>query len=123
VNPRDLGSAVAAAVATLLGALALVPVFSSAAWMPPVAAAVVVVLAGGVLLRAAGPATWARLAGGRPVPRLLAGLGIALVPAGQLALLGCLLMALYAPTEAMAGVLPTREGVAQLAGVLSDGMA
>ena len=37
MNPRDLGSAVVAAVATLLGSLALTPVFASAAWLPPVA--------------------------------------------------------------------------------------
>ena len=123
MNARDLGSAVAAAVATLLGALALVPVFSSAAWIPPVAAAVVVVLAGGLLLRAAGPPLWARLTAGRPVPGVVSGMGTAVVPVGQLLLLGCLLTALYAPTEAVAGVVPTSGSLVQLAGVLSDGMA
>ena len=75
MNRRDLGSAVVAAVATLLGALALAPVFSSFAWLLPVVAAVVVVLAGGVLLRTAGPAAWAGLTGGRPVPGAVSGLG------------------------------------------------
>ena len=123
MNRRDLGCAVVAAVATLLGALALVPVYSSWAWLPPVAASVVVVLAGGLLLRATGPALWAAVAGGRPVPAVLGGVGVVLVPVGQLLLLACLLTALYAPARAVAGVLPTRESLTQLAGVLSDGMA
>jgi hypothetical protein len=123
MNQRDLGSAVVAAVAMLLGSLALTPVFSSAAWLPPVAAAVVVVLAGGLLLRAGGPAVWASLTGNRPVPRTLRGLGVAAVPVGQLLLLSCLLTALYAPDRAIAGVLPTRSALRQLVGVLADGTA
>jgi transglutaminase-like putative cysteine protease len=123
VSRRDLGSAVVAAVATLLGSLALLPVFSSSAWLLPVFAAVVVVLAGGVLLRTAGPAVWAALTGGRPVPGTASGVGVVLVPVGQLVLLACLLTALYAPARAVAGVLPTRASLLQLAGVLTDGMA
>ena len=48
----DVRRAVVAAVATMLGSVALTPVFSSAAWLPPVAAVVLAVLAGGLLLRA-----------------------------------------------------------------------
>ena len=123
MNPRDLGSAVVAAVAVLLGSLALVPVFSSAAWMPPVAAAVVVVLAGGLLLRAGGPPAWTALTRGRPVPRAVERVGVAAVPVGQLVLLACLLTALYAPDRAVLGVLPNRASLRQLVGVMTDGMA
>lgn len=123
MSGRDLGSAVAAAAATLLGSLVLLPVFSSLAWLPPAAAAVVVVLAGGLLLRAAGPTAWAVTTGGRPVPGVLAGLGVVLVPVGQLVLLTCLLTALYTPARAVAGVVPTRGSLRQLAGVLTDGTA
>ena len=123
MNPRELASAVGAAVATLLASLALVPVFSSTAWLPPVAAAVVVVLAGGILLRAAGPAGWSALTGGRAVPTWIRGTGVAAVPAGQLLLLTCLLTALYAPDRALLGFLPTRSSLGQLAGVLADGTA
>ena len=57
------------------------------------------------------------------MPGAVSGLGVALVPVGQLLLLACLLTALYAPDRAVAGVLPTRASVRQLAGVLTDGMA
>jgi transglutaminase-like putative cysteine protease len=123
MNQRDLGSAVVAAVAILLGSLALTPVFSSAAWLPPVAAAVVVVLAGGLLLRAGGPAVWASLTRNRPLPRVVRGLGVTAVPVGQLLLLACLLTALYAPDRSFAGILPTRTSVRQLVGVMVDGTA
>ncbi len=123
MNPQVLGTAVAAACATLLGSLALVPVFSSAAWLLPVAAAVLVVLAGGLLLRAAGPAVWTSLTDGRPVPGGAGRAGAALVPVGQLLLLTCLLTALYSPTRAVAGILPTRASLVQLAAVLADGVA
>ena len=68
MSGADVRSAGAAALATLLGACALTPVFSSAAWLLPVLAVVLVVLAGGLLLRVGGPALWARLGHGRPVP-------------------------------------------------------
>jgi transglutaminase-like putative cysteine protease len=123
MSQRDLGSAVVAAVAILLASLALTPVFASSAWLPPVAAAVVVVLAGGILLRAGGPAVWAGLTGSRPVPQPVRALGVAAVPVGQLFLLGCLLTALYAPDQALAGVGPTRGSVRQLVGVMVDGTA
>jgi transglutaminase-like putative cysteine protease len=123
MNPRDLGSSLVAAVAVLLGSLALVPVFASAAWMPTAAAAVVVTLAGGLLLRAGGPPVWAGLTGGRPAPRAVRALGVAAVPVGQLFLLCCLLTALYAPDRALAGVVPTRGSLRQLAAVMVDGTA
>ena len=120
---QDVGTATAAAVATLLGAFALTPVFTSGAWFPPVLATVVVVLAGGLLLRTAGPALWSRLSGRRLVPSRLGVLGVPLVPLGQLTLVCCLLTALYAPDGALAGILPTPTSLAALAGVLGDGSA
>lgn len=119
----EVRAGVVAATATLLGALALAPVFSSGAWFPPVLAVVVVVLAGGVLLRTAGPLAWGTLARGRPAPDRLVAAGVVLVPVGQLALVGCLLTALYAPQDALAGFVPTAASLADLAGVLADGGA
>jgi len=118
-----MSSAVAAAVATMLGACALTPVFATGGWFAPVFATVLVVLAGGLLLRTAGPALWVRLAGDRPVPAWLGALGVPLVPLGQLLLVGCLLTALYAPGNAFLGIVPTPTSVADLGGVLSDGAA
>ncbi|NYJ07725.1 transglutaminaseTgpA domain-containing protein [Petropleomorpha daqingensis] len=123
MNREDIGSAVAAAVATLLGAFALKPVYATGAWFPPVLATVVVVLAGGLLLRAAGPALWTRFAGDRPVPGKLGGLAVPLVPIGQMVLVGCLLTALYAPRDAFLGVIPTPTSIRALGAVLSDGSA
>jgi hypothetical protein len=121
VNGGDLRAAVAAAVATALGACALIPVFSSPGWALPVLAVVLVVLAGGLLLRLGSPAVWARATNGRPVPARLAAAGIALVPVGQLVLVLCLLTARYAPGDAVLGVLPTRESLVRLGSVLSAG--
>ena len=117
----DVRRSVAAAVATLLGALALTPVFSSWDWLPPVTAVVLAVLAGGLLLRAAGAAYTSR----RPAGRRSGGhrRSRLLVPAGQLLLLLCLLTALYAPSDALAGVLPTPSSLAGLGAVLTEGMA
>ncbi|MGY1603448.1 transglutaminaseTgpA domain-containing protein [Geodermatophilus sp. SYSU D00815] len=120
---QDTTSAVAAALATLLGAFALTPVFATAGWFGPVLATTVVVLAGGLLLRSAGPALWARVARGRPVPPRLGALAVPLVPLGQVALVGCLLVALYAPDAALLGVVPTPTALGDLAGVLADGSA
>ena len=50
-------------------------------------------------------------------------LGTGLVPIGQLALLLCVLTALFAPARAVSGVVPTRRSVAQLAAVFADGTA
>jgi transglutaminase-like putative cysteine protease len=123
MNGADVRAAGAAALATVLGAFALSPVFSSAAWLPPVLAVVLVVLAGGLLMRVGGPALWARLTHGRPVPGRIAAAGVALVPFGQLLLVLCLLTARYAPGEAVAGVLPTQGSLVQLVAVLSEGAA
>ena len=123
MNREDIGSATAAAVATLLGAFALKPVYATGAWFAPVLATVVVVLAGGLLLRAAGPALWTRFAGDRPVPSRLGGLAVPLVPIGQIVLVACLLTALYAPGDAFLGVIPTPTSLGALGAVLSDGAA
>ncbi|MCW2533640.1 MAG: Transglutaminase-like enzyme predicted cysteine protease [Blastococcus sp.] len=123
MSGADVRSAGAAALATVLGACALTPVFSSAAWLLPVVAVVLVVLAGGLLLRVGGPALWARLASGRPVPGRVGALGVALVPVGQLLLVFALLTARYAPGGAIGGVIPTRASLAELAGVLANGGA
>jgi hypothetical protein len=123
VSRQDLRAAVAVALATLLGACALAPVYSSPAWLPPVLAVVLVVLAGGLLLRTGGPAGWARVTAGRPLPGVVAGAGVALVPVGQLLLLTCLLTALFAPGRAVWGVLPTWSSLAALLQVMADGMA
>jgi hypothetical protein len=121
VTDQDVRAAGAAAVATLLGAAALTPVYTSAAWLPPVVAVVLAVLAGGLLLRAGGAAALAGLTRA-PSPRLSA-LGAALVPVGQLALVLCVLTALFAPARAVVGVLPTGASLRQLAAVLSEGLA
>src|SRR3954469_18630585 len=119
----DVRSAVAAAAATLLGACALTPVYTTGLWFPPVFAVVAVVLAGGLLLRLGGAALWGWARPGRPVPEWIAGAWVSVVPLGQLFLVLCLLTARFAPTKAFAGVLPTPSSVAALGSVLSDGSA
>ena len=123
MNGADVRSAGAAATATILGACALSPVFSSAAWFLPVVATVLVVLAGGLLLRVGGAALWARLTHDRPVPGRLGAVGVALVPLGQLFLVLALLTARFTPADAFAGVIPTPTSLADLAAVLADGSA
>jgi transglutaminase-like putative cysteine protease len=123
MTAEDRRTAGAAAAATALGAFALSPVYASRAWLPPVLAVVLVVLAGGLLLRAGGPALWARATPGRPAPGRLSAAGVVLVPFGQLFLVVCLLTAMYAPGDAIAGVLPTRDSLAHLGGVLAEGSA
>jgi transglutaminase-like putative cysteine protease len=123
MSGADVRSAGAAALATLLGACALTPVYSSLAWLLPVASVVLVVLAGGLLLRVGGPALWGRLAGGRPAPGRLAALGVVLVPVVQLLLVLSLLTARYAPDEARLGVIPTKRSLAGLMSVLTEGGA
>ena len=123
MSGADVRAAGAAALATLLGAFALVPVYSSLAWLLPVVAVVLVVLAGGLLLRVGGPALWSRVRRGRPVPVPLAAVGIAVVPIGQLFLVLALLTARYAPDKAFFGVLPTRTSLGHLADVLTLGGA
>jgi transglutaminase-like putative cysteine protease len=119
----DVRVAVAAAVATLLGSLSLVPVFAGFDWFPPVLAVVLTVLAGGLLLRAGTPALWVRFLPDRPVPPRLAAAAVGLVPFGQLALVLCLLTALYAPHDAWLGFLPTPTSFGDLSDVLLDGSA
>jgi hypothetical protein len=121
MNGADVRSAAAAALATVLGACALTPVYSSLAWVLPVVSVVLVVLAGGLLMRVGGPALWARLADGRPVPGRLAAVGLVLVPLGQLVLVLALLTARYAPGRARLGIIPTKRSLAALMSVLEEG--
>jgi len=123
MSAADVRGAGAAALATLLGACALTPVFSSADWLVPVVAVVLVVLAGGLLLRVGGPAVWARMAHGRPAPARVAAVGVALVPLGQLFLVLALLTARYAPAHALFGVVPTRASLRALSVVMANGGA
>ena len=115
----DVAPAVSAAVATMLGAFALTPVFSGAAWVLPAAAVVGAVLAGGLVLRR----LVQRPAGSRGAPHLTPGLGVVLVTVGQVALVVCVLTARFTPDRAWAGLLPTPGSLAALAGVLGDGVA
>jgi hypothetical protein len=123
MNDSDVRSAGAAAVATLLGAAALTPVYTSTAWLAPVLAVLLTVLAGGLLLRVGGAALWAVLTRGRTPGARVSALGVALVPVGQVLLLLAVLTALFAPAEAIAGVFPTSGSLEQLVGVLGDGSA
>ena len=119
MSRTDVRTPVLAALATILGACALSPVFATGAWFPPVLAAVAAVLAGGLLLRAAGT----RLTSGGVAPRPLGILGALLVPIGQLLLVIGVLTAGFASDGAVAGVLPTPESLTRLAGVFADGTA
>jgi hypothetical protein len=123
VTGPDLRSAVAAAAATLLGAAALFPVFTSAAWLRPVLAVVLAVLAGGLLLRVGGAALWSALPHGRVASGRSSALGAALVPFGQLLLVLAVLTALFAPAEAIVGVIPTPSSTEQLLTILVNGAA
>ncbi|MCF6509650.1 transglutaminase domain-containing protein [Blastococcus sp. MG754426] len=114
MSPADVRTAVAAAAATLLGALALSPVFTTRAWVPPVVTVVVAVLAGGLALRAA----VTRLAGDRAAWALAVA-----VPLGQLALVVCVLAAVFVPDTALAGLLPTPTTIARLGEVFGAGAA
>ncbi|MCW2678051.1 MAG: Transglutaminase [Modestobacter sp.] len=116
-GPRT-GTAVAAAIAVLLGALALDPVFAARTWLAPVGLAVAVVGLGGAGLRAG----LARLlaADGTSWP---AGVLGALVPVGQAVGVLCLLTTVFAPDDAFAGILPTPTSVGALGSVLASGMA
>ncbi|MGY2004640.1 transglutaminase family protein [Blastococcus sp. SYSU DS1024] len=119
MTATDVRTPVAAAAATLLGALALSPVFTSRAWVPPVVTVVVAVLAGGLALRAA----LARFAGDRAGSRPVEVLGPVVVPVGQLVLVACVLTAVFVPDAAPAGVLPTPAALARLAEVFGAGAA
>jgi transglutaminase-like putative cysteine protease len=117
------GTAVAAAVAVLLGALALDPVFAGRAWIPPVVFLVATVALGGIGLRACGARLADRWAPGGEVPSPLAALGRALVPVGQLALVLAVLTRIFAPEHLWAGLVPTSTSVADLGRVLGNGAA
>jgi transglutaminase-like putative cysteine protease len=106
------GTAVAAAVAVLLGSFALEPVFATLGWLPPVTLAVLAVGLGGVALRAG----VARL-----TPRL-EGLGRALVPVGQLVAVLLVLTMVFVPANAWAGLVPTPTSLGDLAALLGDGL-
>jgi transglutaminase-like putative cysteine protease len=118
----DARAAVAAAVATLLGSFAFIPVFTTGGWFWPVTAAIAVVLGVGLLLRGLGPRAWASATEGRSSGRLGA-LALPLVPLGQAFAVGWLLIALYAPGRLFGGVLPTWHGARAVAAVLADGSA
>ncbi len=123
MTDHDLRDAGTAAAATLLGAAALTPVYTSAAWLTPVLAVVLTVLAGGLLLRVGTAGLVARLTRGGTPAAGWAALGVLLVPIGQLLLLLAVLTALFAPAEAVAGVVPTAGSIEGLAAVLADGTA
>ncbi len=123
MTAQDVRSAVAAALATLLGACALIPVYASGRWFPPVLAVVLVVFAGGLLMRGGAALLWARVAHDRPVPDRLAAVGVIAVPLGQTVLLAVLFTALYAPSSSLYGVIPTPASLADLAVVFADGAA
>jgi transglutaminase-like putative cysteine protease len=116
------GTALAAGVAVLLGALALEPVFAARSWFPPVVLVVAAVSLGGVALRAGA----ARLADQResgPLPALLGRLGRGLIPVGQLLLVLVVLTRVFTPEHLWAGLVPTPGSVADLAALFADGAA
>jgi hypothetical protein len=117
----DVRTAGAGALATILGSLALAPVFVTSAWFPEAVAGVAVVLAGGLLVRQGLPAVWS--ATGRPLSRGRSLATLAVAPLVQLFLLCCLLTTRFAGQHAFAGVLPTPTSVARLGRVLADGSA
>ncbi|SDF55468.1 protein of unknown function [Blastococcus aurantiacus] len=117
----DVRTSLAAAAATLSGALALSPVFSAGDWVRPVIAAVVVVLLSGLALRYAGEAIAARAFPRRPVPPLWAALGTLAVPVGQLVALTGYLTGRFTSVGTTWGVLPTADGVEALLAVMRDG--
>ncbi len=111
MRPGTLGTTVAAAVALLLGSLALVPVFATGGWSPPVVLVVVVVAGAGLAVRAVG----ARLD--------LSDTGWAafVVPVVQVLALVTALTAVFVPGRALAGVLPTPSSLVDLVGLVGDG--
>ncbi len=121
MRTTDVRTPVAAAAATLLGALALSPALSSGTWRRPVVDAVLVVLLSGLALRYAGAVIGTRVFRSRPVPPALAALGTALVPLGQLAALTGYLTARFTRAGTVAGVVPTPAGIEALATALGKG--
>jgi transglutaminase-like putative cysteine protease len=117
------GTAMAAAVAVLLGSLALEPVFAALSWLPPVVLAVAAVALGGVALRAGAARLADRREPDRPLPAPVRAVGRALVPVGQLALVLVVLTRMFTPENTWAGLVPTPGSVADLAALLADGTA
>jgi hypothetical protein len=115
----DVRTPVAAAAATVLGALALWPVFSSGTWVRPVVDAVLIVLLSGLALRYAGEVIAARVFPRRAVPAPWAALGTVLVPLGQLTALTAYLTARF--TTSAWPLVPTPDGMRALLSVLADG--
>ncbi|WP_138756606.1 DUF3488 and transglutaminase-like domain-containing protein [Modestobacter altitudinis] len=118
--PRDhAGTALAAGAGVLLGSLALDPVFAARNWVPPVVLVVAAVTLGGIALRAG----FSRLLDQRgPGSGLLGALGRVAVPLGQLLLVLVVLGRVFAPDHLLLGLLPTPGSIADLAGVLADGV-
>ncbi len=119
----DRRAAAAAAGATLLGSMALLPVFTTTAWLRPALTVVLAVWGGGLLLRWGGPALWQRIAPGRRIPRPLSAAGAVLVPLVQLALVLCVLTVFFAPDDAWWRLGPTTTSLSDLTAVLVDGTA
>jgi transglutaminase-like putative cysteine protease len=117
------GTALAAAVAVLLGALALDPVFASRLWIVPVFLVVATVALGGIGLRAAVERLADRRGPGRPPSPLLVGAARGLVPVGQLVLVLVVLTRVFTAEHLWAGLVPTPDAVADLARQLADGAA
>lgn len=114
-------AATAAALATVLGSLALSPVFVTGDWFPATLTAVLVVLGAGLLVRRGLPALMGKA--GRPLPSWNEPVTIVLAPLVQLVALLCLLTTRYAGQHAFAGLLPTPTSLQRLAHVLADGSA
>ncbi|SDG56651.1 transglutaminase family protein [Klenkia brasiliensis] len=107
------GTAVAVAVAMLLGLLAMAPVFAAPTWAAPALLAVVAVSGSGALVRAGVE----RLGRGDTVA------GEVAVPVVQVLALLTVLCGVFAPGRLLVGVLPTPGSTADLLGVLSSGFS
>jgi hypothetical protein len=117
------GTAMAAAVAVLLGALALVPVFAAGSWFPPVVLVVAAVALGGVGLRAGASRLLDQRASADPLSPVAARLCRALVPLGQLALVLVVLTRVFVPEHTWMGLIPTPGSVGDLLTLLGSGAA
>jgi hypothetical protein len=117
------GTALAAAVAVLLGALALDPVFAAGSWIPPVVVVVATVALGGIGLRVGAARIADRGDADGPPSALLAGAARGLVPIGQLVLVFIVMTRVFTPEHMWGGLLPTSRTVADLAGLFADGVA
>ncbi|WP_369137680.1 transglutaminase family protein [Modestobacter versicolor] len=116
--PGRTGTAAAAGVAVLLGALALDPVFAARSWIPSVVVVVAAVTLSGIALRAG----LAALAD-RRVPGAASGAVRALIPVGQLLVVLTVLTRVFTPERLWAGLVPTPGAVADLVALFGDGAA